>query len=130
MIDKTYPVTLEEKPDAYYPDTLYLTRATYTDGKLALLALTDEEGYTEDWDTVSVNLSGSDVTIISDDLDEATDWDRCAYVRQVYMPLMRQLARAGVIDVVGSCAFGLGNEIALKVRLRDLETIPLDPRMS
>lgn len=126
MIDNTYAVTLETKPDSWYPDTLYLTRSTYTDGTLALLALTDEDGYPEDWDTMSVNLADW----MLPDEHASIDWTRSTFVRATYKDIVAQLERAGALRVTGSLTYGLGPETALLVTLDDLDVIPRDPRCS
>ena len=126
MIDNTYAVTLETKPDSWYPDALYLTRATYIDGTLALLALTDEDGYPEDWDTISVNLL--DWVLLGEFAD--VDWTHSTFVRATYRDLVSQLERAGVWRITGSLTYGLGPETALLVTLDDLDVIPRDPRHS
>ena len=119
MIDNAYAVTLETKPDSWYPDVLYLTRSTYTDGTLALLALTDEDGYPEDWDTMSVNLSDW----MLPDEHASIDWTHSTFVRATYKDIVAQLERAGALRVTGSLTYGLGPETALLVTLDDLDSV-------
>lgn len=115
--------TADNRPD-YAPETLYVARDRYAT-ELTPLALEsyceseDIPGMIEPWAPVSVNLEGNPEVA----LPVGVDWERTTWLRgdaaYVYMPLVD----AGIIELVGSTRYGIGNQTAY-VAVVDVDRIP------